>query len=507
MIGPAASTCNPAIARSSAGAGVYLVRAMAVFGAFLVYSALSVDLISIQFGLGAYSALLLIYLLLEMKNLRSHASHLFWINPIVLASIFTFAAGFGISNIIYFMPEDMVATVGRHQNVTSWMNLLMFLVVLAACGMWMGYSSSLGRNIGKILHGNILLRKWMSTSDRVNMPALYTFLVISLVARLVEIKLGVYGYSSTYDQLMAAASYREYLSMAESMGRLALVGVALQCFSSSRASFADRKLLWLVCGYEVAFGFLSGFKSAVVMPFITLGIVYYGQRMRFPRWLVPLIFGAAMAAYAVIEPFRVARNADAGFSGTSVGNIASTLSGGLNSQADGPRASTALSVLYRMNMTHISSLGFEYAANNELPIGSPKFLADIMLSPAHALVPRLLWKEKSMQNIGLWYTREVVGHQYFSSTAMSPFTYLNFAGGPLAVIIGFVVVGVLQRGLFEGLRGFGGGGLFVLFGLLGTLSIIDSAFNTFFIGIVRLVPFFVAAQYLLLQRSPRPCAE
>lgn len=502
-----AATYSPAIARSSAGAGVYLVRAMAVFVSVLIYSALSVDLISNLFGLGAYSSLLLIYLFLEMKNLRAHASHLFWINPIVLASLFTFAAGFGVSNILYFMPEDMVAMVGLQSNVTSWMNLLMLLVVLGACGMWAGYSSSMGHNIGQMIRRNILIRKWVSTSDRVNMPALYVFLFISFVARLIEINLGVYGYSSTYDQLMAAASYREYLSMGESLGRLALVGVALQCFSSSRASFADRKLLWLVCGYEVAFGFLSGFKSSVIMPIITLGIVYYGQRMRFPRWLIPLIFGAALAAYAVIEPFRVARNADAGFLGTSVGNITSTMSESLNAQADGPRASTALSVLFRMNMTYVSSLGLEYAANNEMPIGSPEFLADIMLAPAHALVPRLLWKEKSMQNIGLWYTREVVGHQYYSSTAMSPFTYLNFAGGPLAVIIGFVLVGVLQRALFDGLRGFGGGGLFVLLGLLGTLSIIDSAFNTFFIGIIRFLPFFVAAQYLLLQRSPRPCAE
>lgn len=507
MINSASTSYDPAIARGAVSVGVYLVRALAVFLAVLIYSALSVDLISNNSGLAAYSSLLLGYLFLELKNLRAQVSHLFWINPIVLASLFTFATGFAISNVLYLLPDNMVATIGLQSDVTAWMNLLMFLVVLAACGMWMGYSSSFARNIGEMLRRNVLMRNWMSTSDRVNMPVLYVFVLVSLVARMIEINLGIYGYSSTYDQLMATASYREYLSMGESLGRLALVGVALQCFSSSGASFSDRKLLWLVCGYEVAFGFLSGFKSSVVMPIITLGIVYYGQRMRFPRWLLPLMFGGAMAAYAVIEPFRVARNADAGFSGTSVESIASTMSGGRNTKDDGPRASTALRVLLRLNMTYISSLGLEYAANNELPIGSPEFLADILLAPAHALVPRLLWKEKSMQNIGLWYTHEVIGHQYFSSTAMSPFTYLNFAGGPVAVIIGFIVVGVFQRVLFDGLRGFGGGGLFVLLGLLGTLSIIDSAFNTFFIGIIRLLPFFVAAQYLLLQRSPRSCAE
>lgn len=60
-------------------------------------------------------------------------------------------------------------------------------------------------------------------------------------------------------------------------------------------------------------------------------------------------------------------------------------------------------------------------------------------------------------------------------------------------------MGILQRGLFDGLRHFGGGGLIVLFGLLGTLANIDSAFNTFFVGIIRLLPILVVAQYVLLQ--------
>lgn len=151
----------------------------------------------------------------------------------------------------------------------------------------------------------------------------------------------------------------------------------------------------------------------------------------------------------------------------------------------------------------IASLGIEYAAKNELPAGSPAFLGDIFLAPAHAFIPSFLWKSKPLQNIGLWYTNQVLGFTFFSSTAMSAFTYLNFAGGPLAVILGFLMVGILQRGLFDGLRHFGGGGLIVLFGLLGTLVNIDSAFNAFFVGVIRFLPILVVVQYVLLRRSRR----
>ena len=105
-----------------------------------------------------------------------------------------------------------------------------------------------------------------------------------------------------------------------------------------------------------------------------------------------------------------------------------------------------------------------------------------------------------MVSLGLWYTNVVLGQNLISAAAMSPFTYLNFAGGPLAVILGFLLLGILQRGLFDGLRDYGGGGLIVLLGLLVTLGIVESAFNTIFINIIRLFPLLVVAQYFILQR-------
>lgn len=482
------------------------VRVLVVSLALLIYAVLSMDLITNAQGLAAYTLLLLGYLYVETRNLWARESQLFWINPVVLASIFTFVMAFGVTNVLYFIPEDVVVLVGLEPIATLWMNQLMLLVVLGAISMWVGYSSSVGRNLGRILQQSRVLRKWMSPSLRISKPVFYALLIISLIARLLAIKMGVYGYSSTYDQLIAGASYTQYFGMAESLGKLALVGVALQCFASPRSTLADRKLLWLVLGYEVAFGFLSGFKSAVVMPFIIVAIVYYSQRNRFPQWLIPAVLVGLMAAYAVIEPFRAARNENAGFVGTSLGSIVSTMTSAssVNADAGGERASTALSIFARFNLTYIASLGIEYAANNnELPAGSPEFLGNIFLAPAHALIPRFLWDSKPLETTGLWYTNQVMGLDFYSSTAMSPFTYLNFAGGPLAVILGFLMVGILQRGLFDGLRHFGGGGLIVLFGLLGTLVNIDNAFNSFFVTLIRFLPILVVLQYVVLQKRSR----
>ncbi|MDP1614645.1 MAG: hypothetical protein Q8L68_02500 [Methylococcales bacterium] len=487
------------------GMSLVVLRGLVILFGLLVYAILATDVITNLQGLAAYTLLLLWYLYAEVKNLWVRDTYLFWINPVVLASIFTFVLTFGVSNVLFFMPEDEVALVGVQPNVTFWMNQLMLLVLLGAVSMWVGYSSGIGLGMGRMLQRSREMRKWMKISGRINMPVVYFCLVTSLIARLLAIKLGVYGYSSSYDQLIAAASYTEYLSMAGLLGKLALLCVALQCFDLSRTVHLDVQRLWLVLGIEVVFGFLSGFKSAVVMPFVIVGIVYYTQRNRFPLWLIPSVVIAIMVAYAVIEPFRVARNENAGFVGTSIGSIVSTITsaGSLNANDDGERASTAVNFLARSNLTYVASLGIEYAANNELPAGSPDFVGDIILAPAYAFIPRFLWEGKSLQNSGLWYTNQIMGFDIMSSTAYSPFTYLNFSGGPLAVILGFLTVGIIQRGLFDGLRRFGGGGLIVLLGLLGSLTNIDSAFSSFFVGILRFLPIMVVLQYALLKRLRR----
>ena len=367
--------------------------------------------------------------------------------------------------------------------------------------MWIGYSSGVGKAMALMLQQSRLLNRWIPSSYQVNRHAIIVCIIMTIIARLWSINLGVYGYSASYESLISGANFREYLTLIDWLGKLVLMVVAIQYFSLAKPTFSDRHLLWFVLGFEVTFGFISGFKSAVVVPFIIVALACYSQQNRFPRWLIPVVVMSVLVAYVVIEPFRESRNESATFSGTSINSIVATMTDTRNIRSfeSSKTVPVWLSFLARNNMTYIASLGIEYAANNQLPDDSPQFLSNILLAPAHALVPRFLWIDKPIQQDGLWYTRKIVGHDIHSATAMSPFTYLNFAGGPLAVILGFLVLGIIQRGLFDGLRGFGTGGLIVFLGLLSTIATIDNSFNTVFVGIIRYFPMLVAVQYVLLQ--------
>src|SRR5438093_9484586 len=99
-----------------------MIRAVVVCLALLIYAVLSIGLITDSQGLVAYTLLLLGYLAVEFKNLWERDSELFWMNPVVLASVVTFAMAFGVSNVLYFMPEDVVYLVGIDPTATPWMN-------------------------------------------------------------------------------------------------------------------------------------------------------------------------------------------------------------------------------------------------------------------------------------------------------------------------------------------------------------------------------------------------
>ncbi len=333
--------------------------------------------------------------------------------------------------------------------------------------------------------------------------------LLSLASRLIQVRLGVFGYSSNYDRLIEAASYTQYLSMGASLGKLALVVAAFQYYSPHLGRRA-RTWFFGILAYEIMFGLLSGMKSAVVIPFIIVLLCQYLRIGRVSRhWLIAIPL-AIMIAFAVIEPFRAAKNEDAGFKGTSLTSIVNTMTGSTLSAANEvgteDKASFLLSVMGRSNLTYVGSLGIAFADDNEnLPAGSPEFLGDMLFAPLHAWIPRFLWEGKSLGNIGLWYTQTVIGFDFFSSTAMGIFTYLYFAGGTIMVFGGLFFIGFIQRVLFFVTQPWisAAGGVVFISMLTTTAIIAESAFNGILVSLYRDLPLVLILTAFLYKRTSR----
>lgn len=433
--------------------------------------------------------LLLVYLVIEIVRLRIVEPRLLFLNPIVIASVATFGISYGMSNFMLMVSGEKVEQVGLGVEITPEMVKHAWLAFFSAIAMWLGYGSSFARKL--CAPGHRLIARFLPGSGNVRLQVIPVLFAVSLAARFVAIRLGIFGYSSSYEDLIKHASLSQYLHILGSLGKLALLIVALELYSG-KARLRIRIWFVVLMAYEVLFGFLSGFKSQVIMPFVIAAICQYVVTSRIAKSYILYVLAGLIAAYSVIEPSRIARHSDSGFEGDSLSSIVGTI---ITSALSSAEQSVdlfiiAISVVARSSLTHIGSLGIGFVDNNyALPAGSPDFLGNILLAPLHAWIPRLIWDSKPLQDIGLWYTHEVMGLEHFSSTAMGPITYLYFAGGSFGVLVGFFVIGVIQRVFYHALQPWSSLARAIVFLIfLPVLGVIDSSINSIIVTLLREVP-------------------
>jgi hypothetical protein len=464
----------------------------------------TVELVDDQITFTLLSVMLGLYLWAAIRQLRRYHPERWLLNPIVLCSFLTFFLAYSISNAVFFLSEDSLSLVGLVPDVTPSMVRLMELASVGAVAMWIGYWSPIAGHLCGPKSIAKFHARFLPKSNSLNSLVLPTLVLVALGSRLLQIELGVFGYSSSYDQLIEAAAYTQYLSLASGLGKLALVLASFQYFAPE-VDQRSKKWFYVVLVVEVLFGFLSGFKSAVFMPFVIVAFCQYlrtGQSAK--SWFVAAMIGLVVA-YAVIEPFRDAKNQDRGFTGTSFSSIASLMinAAGTSPRVDRESVPFILAVVSRSNMSYIGSFAIEYADENPvLPAESPDFLQDLFLAPLHALIPRFIWSSKPLGDLGLWYNQVVLGKSHFSSTAMGPVAYLYFAGGFLAVFLGFFFLGIVQRGLFFLLQpavSAPGGATFLA--MLSTVVMIDSNFNGIIISLIRELLLVLLLQFFLYKRT------
>lgn len=470
----------------------------------------SLEILNTRLTYAALTILLLLYLWREVARIRRYHPQRWLLNPAIVCAFSTFFMAYGWSNVLFFLPPESLALLGLVPDVSSAMVKHQYLVLGGAIALFLGYWSPVAARLASPGVVARVQRRFLPRTETLRPLAIPVLLALALGARLFAMRQGLYGYGGDYsaERLAVTAGYSQYLALLGSLGKFALVLAALRYFSPG-SRISDARWFWAALLIEVFFGFLSGMKGAVVMPIVIAGICLYLRTGKIPRNWIILTLAAVMVAYAVIEPFRVLRNQQ----GTALSSLGSTLAvlsqaateGDRRSRQEADSAPVYLSVAARSNLSYIGSFGIDYAdAYQDLPADSPAFLEDLYLAPLHALIPRFIWDSKPLGQLGLWYNQVVMGMSHFSSTAMGPFAYLYFAGGYLAVGIGFFVIGVLQRAwwfLTTPWQNLAGATVFLP--LLGTLTNVDSAVNGIIINLFRDIPLVLILTHLLLRRAPR----
>ncbi len=454
------------------------------------------------------SLLIVGYSIYQIIMIRKYHSPLWLLNPTVLYAIMGHIILTSSFVLLLLFPEELLTQFFVHLNSEiGYAHVYYQLLNLsAAIAIWSGYWSRTASQLAVTINKLTLIRKLHRNTLKPNKKSIWIIAIISVIAHLISIKLGVFGYSSSYEQLYRASSYTQYLSMLRELGTVVLIAISLSYFSGQKKIFAIFIIIFLI---KLFFGILSGYKTGIVLPVIIVGLSYFAQKQKFPAWLIPAFLFSILIAYAIIEPFRKERYDNIYFDGS---NIYSIIGAFENSQAVNNTFSQNLTApigpltqfLSRHDGISTAVPGIQYIIEgNALPDNSPHFLSDIFLSPVYAVIPRVIFDSKPINDLGLWYNNEIMGNSSISATAMFPVTYLYFSGGFIAVIIGFYVVGIIQSCLFRGFMSLGGAMSFVVLCMLGFLGNVNSVYYSFYITLIRNLPIILFFQWLLFYSAKK----
>lgn len=450
--------------------------------------------------------LLFFFLFYNIKRYRKENPHNWLLNPAVLASIVTFLLGYCVTNFIYFIPgledeKQMFRLLG--QEPLYYFNKGMNAVIIGAIAMWIGYNTKLGIKLYHfILHFPINFKKYFRSSflpDLKNINLLFGF---AIAARLYAIYLDIYGFSQSPEKLSASVGIAYILLSFTELTSLLLLVISFAYFRNTK-NFNYKFTFLIILVVEIGFGILSGIKSAVVMPIVLSFIMYYLVNNKFHKGFIISAFALIIVAYVIIEPFRQIRTRDATFQ-SSPTNIVNTMVDAyyLNKSRKVVYGTDdiLISIISRNAYLLAASKSIQYKDERGLGPNDPDFLEKIYTLPLQAFIPRLIWANKPVEDFGKWYSVIVWGSTSTTSVAMTPFGFLYFAGGFAFIVMGFFLIGILQKTLWQFYLA-GGGQLLVFLAMLNTVVLIDSSFNGMLVYWLRFIPVFIFLQTLILKKT------
>jgi hypothetical protein len=303
------------------------------------------------------------------------------------------------------------------------------------------------------------------------------------------------------------AGVTQYLTFGADLGKFALLGLALASFAGT-GDTATRVLLVFSLVLETGFGFMSGFKYQVLAPFLIFGFCRYAVRGRLPRGFTAGMIVLLALSYLVIEPFRAYRYGSDAFEGRDLSSIGTVMieqlrDGETRDITEEPLAKIYfLGLLRRTSNLPDAALSIQYKRDSELPEDAPAFLGDILLAPVYSVVPRLLWPSKPVFNLGRWYAINLLGAPLDTTTAasISPIGYLYLAGGGVAVVAGFLLLGLIQRGLAECFSGESAGAIVMLLCLAPAFAVLESSLSVVLTSLIRTIPLLLLGQYIFFKQ-------
>ncbi|QWD23669.1 hypothetical protein G6687_01725 [Polynucleobacter paneuropaeus] len=437
-----------------------------------------------------------------------------YMNPILLSSCLLFFLSYCLSNVIFFIPKGTYTEYfGGPPPIDYKVIKHTFLAILAFIAMLIGYFF-----LGGIVYKFNWVRKFSrsnSLNSQIKQPnkmILFLVLSISLASSIFMLDINLYGYYTEQSQIDKYINLYQILYLISNLSNYVLIISAIE-FYSKRRSIQISGLFYVSSISLISLGFIAGMKGGVIWPILLIFFCKYLVSGKFPKIIFILLLAFTVISYKVIEPLRSKIN-ESKFcihSGLiyKIALLHSTFECNTDleqvnekrvnekraneKQVNEKRANEEvqrpflINFLARMNLSEIGSYAIAYRDSNaEGTQGLTKWANEILMAPAYAFIPRVLWPDKPITDRGLWYTQKVLLADINSSTGMGPVSGLYLAGKYWGVILGFIFVGFLQASLFHMIKSRDNqADKFIYIALLNILIFVGDDFSAFIVTLIR----------------------
>ena len=415
----------------------------------------------------------------QIFYLKKKYPTIFFANPPVLCTIFTFLIPFSFTN-IFINPITLQEIV----NFTS-LSKLYFIIINALNIMWVGYWFS-DFIINKTNPGQVYIDKLKKILvlpyNKVNFLFLLSMIFIYLMSFLLMNYLNVYGYFSNINKLNQFKNYLYLFRLMYDLIWIVFITLTLLIFyKKQNISIYILYLIVLLCIFFTEA--LSGFKVGIFLPFSIIFFIFYIFKNRFSYSILFIAIFFLFISYLIIPEFRKMSDKfhinelepksfkiiDNHFNLFKQNqNIFKEQSKG--EQSKGNEFFLKLSYIFldvslRLNQLHDSSHLLEITTsfpNLSSEKEKPKFMQAIFLAPFTAIIPRIIWENKPLNLESNWSTILLYRFDCMKkknnncdrltvsgSTGMSSFLYSYFAGGIIFVLIFYFFIGFLQNLIFS----------------------------------------------------------
>jgi hypothetical protein len=431
--------------------------------------------------------------------------------------------GYGVTNILFITPWFDLLPLGvlDGKEISNEMSKLVLMSLIASLSLWIGHDSKMAKYFySKSFYD--LLDRILPNTAKLRCGVLPILLLLSVGAKVTQENLGIFGYCSTYESVMASKNYSYYLTIFSNFGKLGLVISTLSLFYGFRvkAYVVWALLFWLT---ETAFGVVSASKTNIIAPTLMFFLckIISSEKIKISTFAAMGI--TVISLYFVALPFvdqyrenvikHQKNESGACSSFVNAGVVAVELiepkEQSVLGESKAPKylkaeysahdGSSVGKLLARFNYSFIGSYGLMFSDEKmgKLP---NNILSDLVLSPLHAWIPRFIWENKPISNIGVFYNQKILGSNTNSSAGMGSITYLYMGGGVILVLLGYLLIGVTQQAFFslvftkEKMAG-----QIVFLMLLSSFAFIESSVNSYAVDFFRLIPMWILMTHIIFK--------